>query len=144
MRKPLNQQRVTSNQKPETSNEENMARILVVDDDIQILEMLRQTLEREGYEVIGSPDGKEGLRLYREAPTDLIITDLIMPEKEGIEMIMELRRDFPDVKIIAISGGGRVGPENYLSIAKQLGAMHTFTKPVGREELLGVVRELLK
>ncbi len=121
-----------------------MARILVVDDDIQILEMLRQTLEREGYEVIGSPDGKEGLRLYREAPTDLIITDLIMPEKEGIEMIMELRRDFPDVKIIAISGGGRVGPENYLSIAKQLGAMHTFTKPVGREELLGVVRELLK
>jgi DNA-binding NtrC family response regulator len=127
-----------------TSNEENMARILVIDDDVQILEMLRQTLEREGYEVIGSLDGKEGIRLYREAPTDLIITDIVMPEKEGIETIMELKRDFPDVKIIAISGGGRIGPEDYLRIAKKLGAMHTFTKPIGREELLGVVRELLK
>ena len=131
-------------EKPETSNEENMARILVIDDDIQILEMLRQTLEREGYEVVDAHDGKEGMRLYREAPTDLIITDLIMPEKEGVETIMELKRDFPDVKIIAISGGGRVGPENYLRIAKKLGAMHTFTKPVQRQDMIKAVKELLE
>ncbi|MBL7178351.1 MAG: response regulator [Desulfobacteraceae bacterium] len=121
-----------------------MARILIIDDDPQILNMLGQTLEREGYEVIGAPDGKEGLRLYRENPTDLIIADLIMPEKEGIETIMELRRDFPDVKIIAISGGGRLDPEQYLSMAKSFGAQYTFAKPVAREELLNAVRELLE
>jgi len=95
-----------------TSNEENMARILVIDDDIQILEMLGQTLEREGYEVVDALDGKEGMRLYREAPTDLVITDIVMPEKEGVETIMELKRDFPDVKIIAMSGGGQINSES--------------------------------
>ena len=144
MRKAFDEKRETRNEQRETSNQENMARILVIDDDIQILEMLRQTLEREGYEVIDARDGKEGIRFYREAPTDLIITDIVMPKKEGVETIMELKRDFPDVKIIAISGGGRIGPENYLQIAKSLGAMHTFTKPIGREKLLAAVRELLK
>ncbi|PXF59428.1 MAG: response regulator [Deltaproteobacteria bacterium] len=121
-----------------------MARILVIDDDIQILEMLRQTLEHEGYEVVDALDGKEGLRLYREAPTDLVITDIIMPAKEGVEMIIELRRDFPDVKIIAMSGGGRVGPKNYLGIAKKLGVMRTFTKPVPRQDMIKAVKELLE
>ena len=121
-----------------------MARILIIDDDPQILNMLRQTLEREGYEVIDASDGKEGLKLYQENPTDLIITDLIMPEKEGIETIMELRRDFPDVKIIAITGGGRIDPKQYLSMAKSFGAQYTFTKPVERKKLLKAVKELLK
>ncbi|MBC8440073.1 MAG: response regulator [Deltaproteobacteria bacterium] len=122
-----------------------MARILIIDDEVQILNMLRQMLEGEGYEVIDAPDGKEGLRLYRENPTNLIITDLIMPEKEGIETIVELRRDFPDVKIIAISGGGRESPDNFLlNISGKLGAQRTFAKPVEREELLKAVRELLK
>ncbi len=120
-----------------------MARILIIDDDPQILDMLGQTLEREGHEVVDAPDGKEGLKLYRENPTDLIITDLIMPEKEGIETIMELRRDFPDVKIIAISGGGQIDAEQYLSMAQKLGAQRTFAKPVERDELLKAVRELL-
>jgi len=120
-----------------------VARILIIDDDPQILGMLRQTLEREGYEVIDASDGKEGLKLYQENPTDLIITDLIMPEKEGIETIMELRRDFPDVKIIAITGGGRIDPKQYLSMAKSFGAQYTFTKPVARAELLKAVRKLL-
>lgn len=120
-----------------------MARILIIDDDVHILRMLRQTLERKGYEVIEASNGKEGIRLYREEPADLIITDLIMPEKEGIETIKELRRDFPQLKIIAISGGGRIGPEVYLSMAKKLGAMRTFIKPIAREELLEAVRELL-
>jgi len=121
-----------------------MVRILIIGDDVQTLNMLRQMLEREGYEVVEAPDGKEGLRRYRESPTDLIITDIIMPEKEGIETIMELRRDFPDVKIIAMSGGGRNNPKAYLDIAENLGAQYTFAKPVEREELLKAVRELLK
>jgi DNA-binding NtrC family response regulator len=120
-----------------------MARILIIDDDVHILRMLRQTLERKGYEVIEASNGKEGIRLYREEPADLIITDLIMPEKEGIETIKELRRDFPQLKIIAISGGGRIGAEAYLPMAKKLGAMRTFIKPIAREELLEAVRELL-
>ena len=121
-----------------------MAHILIIDDDAQLLAMLRQTLERDGYEVVEASDGEEGLRRYRENPTDLIITDLIMPEKEGIETIIEIRRDFPDVKIIAISGGGRVDPGQYLSIAKSFGAQYTFAKPIERKELLKAVRELLQ
>ena len=137
MKKPLNE-------KPATSNEENMARILVIDDDIQIREMLRQTLEREEYEVVDAHDGKEGLRLYREAPTDLIITDIIMPEKEGVETIIELKRDFPDVKIIAISGGGQIGAEACLHLAEKLGAQRTFTKPVPHQDMIKAVKELLE
>ena len=120
-----------------------MARILIIDDDVQILDMLRQTLECEGYEVVDASNGKEGIRLYRENPADLIITDIFMPEKEGIEMIIELKRDFPDVKIIAISGGGRISPEEYLCMAKKLGARYTFSKPVEREKLLAAVRKLI-
>jgi len=121
-----------------------MALILIIDDNNQFRAMLREMLERTGYEVVEASDGKEGIKLYRENPTDLIITDLIMPEKEGIETIMELRRDFPDVKIIAISGGGRLDPGQYLIMAKSLGARYTFAKPVEREELLQAVEELLK
>ncbi len=120
-----------------------MARILIIDDDEQVLAMLRQTLERKGYEVLDAPDGKVGIKLYQEDPTDLIITDIIMPGKEGIETIMELKRNFPDVKIIAISGGGRINPEEYLDMADKLGAKRTFAKPVEREELLKAVRELI-
>ena len=120
-----------------------MASILIIDDDAQILKMLRQILERESYDVTGASNGKQGLRLYRENPTDLVITDIIMPEKEGIEIIIELKRDYPDVKIIAISGGGRINPEDYLDIAKKLGANRIFAKPVERKELLNAVRELL-
>ncbi|MEA1946586.1 MAG: response regulator [Thermodesulfobacteriota bacterium] len=120
-----------------------MAIILIIDDNNQFRAMLREMLERTGYKVVEASDGKEGIKLYREKATDLIITDLIMPEKEGIETIMELRRDFPDVKIIAISGGGRLDPGQYLSMAQKLGAQRTFAKPVARAELLKAVRELL-
>jgi len=76
-------------------------------------------------------------------PTDLIITDIVMPKKEGIETIVELRRDFPEVKIIAMSGGGNLGPDTYLQMAKGLGAMRTLTKPIKREDFLKAVWELL-
>jgi len=121
-----------------------MARVLIIDDDAQVLAMLRETLEDEGYEVVDAHNGKEGLRRYREDPTDLIITDLIMPEKEGIETILEFRRDFPDVKLIALSGGGQLGPGAYLSIAEAAGAEYTFAKPVKQKVLLKAVRELLR
>ena len=120
-----------------------MARILIMDDDVQVLAMLGQTLEREGYEVVTAANGEEGVRLYREDPSDLIITDLIMPEKEGLETIRELKRDFPDVKIIAIAGGGQIDPENYFPLAEKFGARRTFTKPVERKALLKAIRELI-
>ena len=117
-----------------------MKRILVIDDDMQMREMLRQTLERAEYEVVEAQDGKEGMRLYRQDPTDLIITDIIMPEKEGVETIIELRRDFPDIKIIAISGGSRgIDAESCLFAVKQFGADCVFSKPFDRKELLGAI-----
>ena len=94
-----------------------MKRILVVDDEDEIRMMLRQILEMEGYEVSDAANGRMAVNLFRNDPTDLIITDIIMPEKDGIETITELRRDYPDVKIIAITGGGRIGSENHLSNA---------------------------
>ncbi len=117
--------------------------ILVVDDEEQMRSIIRQLLENAGYSVMEAPDGKVALWLFKEMPADLIITDIIMPEKEGLETIMELKRDFPKVKIIAISGGGQGSPGQYLSIAKKMGADHTLTKPFEKEELLKAVKNLL-
>jgi DNA-binding response OmpR family regulator len=121
-----------------------VARILVVDDEEQPRGMLRLALERAGYEVIEARDGSEGLQRCRETPADLIITDLLMTEKEGLETIMEVRREFPDVKIIAISGGGHSGSLNFLEVARRLGAQHTLSKPFDLHRLLAAVRELLQ
>ena len=118
-------------------------RILIIDDEVQIREMLGQMLSREGYDVINAPDGKVGMKICREQHVDLIITDIIMPEKDGIEMILELRHVFPDLKVIAISGGGRLGPDGYLEMAQKLGAHRTFFKPFNRKEILEAVKELL-
>jgi len=87
-----------------------MALILIIDDEPQIRSMLKLMLERDGYEVVEAPDGIEGIRIYRQNPTDLIITDLIMPNKDGIGMIIDLKKEFPDVKIIQESFiGGQCG-----------------------------------
>ncbi len=120
-----------------------MARILVVDDDEQIRFMLRIILEREGYEVTDAPNGKWALALLVDAPADLVIIDIIMPVKEGIQTIIELRRDYPDLKIIAISGGGYVSAQQYLDSAVEFGADCTLAKPIPRADLLKAVRELL-
>ena len=122
---------------------EGNARILIIDDEEQIREMLTQMLSREGYQVVNAKNGKEGMAACRENPVDLIITDIIMPEKDGIEMILELRHDFPNLKVIAISGGGRLGPNGYLEMAKKLGAHRTFFKPFNRKEIIDGVKELL-
>ena len=120
-----------------------MAKILIIDDDIQFRKMLRQVLERAGYEVSEAEDGNEGTRVYETEPIDLVITDLIMPKKEGIETISELKKKYPYIKIIAISGGGRVGPESYLTFAEKLGALYTFSKPLDRDKVLEAVHELM-
>lgn len=121
-----------------------MASILIIDDDAEIRQLLQQMLQAEGYETLGAENGKVGLNIYRRNRPDLIITDLIMPEKEGIETIIELKKEYPDAKIIAISGGGRLTPENYLPIAKRLGAAYTFIKPLEKTALLEAIASLLK
>ena len=118
-------------------------RILVIDDDDQMRVLLRQVMEWAGYEVMEAEDGREGMQLQRSDPADLVITDLIMPEQEGLETIGQLRREFPGTKVIAISGGGRIGPEAYLPAAQELGADKVFSKPFDVRELAGAVKELL-
>ena len=120
-----------------------MQRILVIDDDEQIRALLTQILERAAYQVIAAANGAEGLELFRAQPTDLVITVLIMPEKEGIETMIVLRREFPQARTIAISGGGRNGARDYLPIARQLGARFTIAKPFSRPEILDAVQETL-
>ena len=121
-----------------------MALILIIDDEPQIRSMLKLMLERDGYEVAEAPDGIEGIKIFRQKPADLIITDLIMPNKDGIGMIIDLKKEFPDVKIIAMSGGGLNKPEGYLKGAKKLGAVRTLTKPIDRDEMLRTIKDVLK
>ncbi len=118
-------------------------RILVIDDDEQMRVLLRQVMEWSGYTVIDAENGRKGMQKQREEPVDLVITDLIMPEQEGLETITTLKREFPKVKIVAISGGGRIGPEAYLPAAQELGADLVFSKPFDVKEFVTAVRELL-
>ncbi len=120
-----------------------MQRILVVDDDDLVRSMLTQMMVEAGFEVASAADGNACLRVYRENPADLIIMDIVMPEKDGWEAIVELRQDFPDSRIIAISGGARTGPYGYLALAKRFGAQRVFAKPIQKRELLQAVHELL-
>ncbi len=122
----------------------NKKRILVIDDDENIRRLLRTILELEGYQVIEASDGGMGLREFAKNPADLVITDLIMPGKEGIETIRELRQKSPDVRIIAISGGGRIGPESYLKMAEGVGALHTMKKPFELVELVEAVARVIE
>ena len=120
-----------------------MARILVIDDNDQFRAMLRECLQNEGYEVLEASDGKEGASLYRMGSTDLIITDVNMPEKSGPELIFELQKEFPDVKMIAISGGTD-NSEGYLeNITVFSNVKHVFSKPFNMDEMLQAVKELL-
>jgi len=120
-----------------------MARILVIDDEQAVRLFLREILETDGHEVVDAPDGKAGLRLFSEEPADLTIIDIFMPEKEGLETIRELRREYPGVKIIAISGGGGIGNFDFLHMAKRFGALRTIAKPFEKKEMLDAVQEAL-
>lgn len=125
------------------NEEPNVNSILIIEDDEFVMNMLKQTFERAGYEVGTAANGRIGLQLYQCKPFDVVITDLIMPDMEGIETISELRKNDPNAKVIAISGGGRNSPDDYLHLAKKLGADRTFPKPVDRNELLAAVRDLM-
>ncbi len=105
--------------------------------------MLKQILERESYDVHAAADGNEALQKCRLHSFDLVITDILMPDKEGLETITELRRDFADVKIIAMSGGGRIGNLDFLGVAQLMGAKRTLTKPFTRQEIVATVKEVL-
>jgi CheY-like chemotaxis protein len=120
-----------------------MAGILIVDDDNAMREMLRVSLVRRRHSVFEASDGKNAIRNFKPAITDLVITDLIMPEEEGLKVIIKLREVKPAIKIIAISGGGMMGPENYLEMAKALGADIVFSKPFPMARLIKAVDELL-
>lgn len=120
-----------------------MTRILVIDDEAPVRDMMRQTLERAGYEVIEAGDGKQGMARLRQQPADLVITDILMPEQEGIETIRMLRKEFPEIKILAISGGGKKGNLEVLPIARTFGAHRTLAKPFERKDLLDAVSALV-
>ena len=117
----------------------DLARILVIDDEAQMRWMLREMLEQAGYEVMEASNGKDGVELYRKDPPDLVITDIVMPEKDGLAVIEELRREYLDAKIIATAGFGNV----VLPRARELKADRTFSKPFRVVELLAAVKELL-
>lgn len=118
-----------------------MKRILVVDDEAQIRTMLTQMLEQEGYTVHTAENGEEGLALVGRYAFDLVITDMIMPVKDGLKFIMELVHDYPDLRILAISGGGAIKAERYLTMAGYLGDIATLEKPFKRDVLLDLVRK---
>lgn len=118
---------------------EAMARILIIEDDLRARDHLSRVLAREGHQVIVASDGEQGITLYREEPCDLVITDIYMPGKEGLETIMELRREFSGVKIIAVSEDPEDGFDP-LFLARKLGAFCTFAKPLVLSEFLVAVR----
>jgi len=115
-----------------------MATILIIDDEEIVRVLLRSALEAAGYEVTEAANGREGLELYRQRPTNLVITDILMPEMNGLDMLLELTREFLDAKVIAISGAGV--EKHVLDVAKLLGARQTFQKPFSMPHLLGAVR----
>jgi CheY-like chemotaxis protein len=121
-----------------------MTEILVIDDDSQIRMLLRRILENEGYIVYEAADGKRGIDLLHIHNIELVITDIIMPEKEGLETILDIRHEFPNMKIIAISGGGKTGLPDFLPAAKKFGAHRTLPKPFGKSELLDAVNGVLE
>lgn len=117
-----------------------MKRILVIDDDPELREVLSRALSQVGYDVATASDGRQASVLYRGSIPDIVITDIYMPDKDGLETLMELRRDFPGVKVIAISGG--ISHENILHVASALGASRTLVKPFEPDELLQAVAAL--
>jgi DNA-binding NtrC family response regulator len=120
-----------------------MARILVIDDEAEIRRVLRGALEMGGHEVLEASHGNEALRLHRSTPAELVITDIFMPEIDGFEVIMALRRDDPKLKVIAISGGGRLRHMAVLQSAEQLGAFATLKKPFDLDAMLETVNQAL-
>lgn len=120
----------------------NPRSVLLIDDNDQIRALLRRVLEEAGYFVLDAANGREGLRQFRQTPVALVITDLVMPDSDGLEVTMTLRRESPHVKIIVLTGGS--GEPNLLEVAKLLGAHRTMKKPIEMTELLEAVQQELQ
>jgi CheY-like chemotaxis protein len=120
-----------------------MASILVIEDDRNLRMILLQILEQAGYTVAEAADGAEALGRLATVQADLVITDILMPEKEGIETIVSLRRQRPGIKIMAMSGGGRVGASHCLEMAREFGADASISKPFNRKDMLAAVEGLI-
>lgn len=119
-------------------------RILIIDDEPTALELLRRILEMKGYFVVEARNGVEGLELFRQEPCDLVITDMVMPVKDGLQTILDLRIEAPDLPIIAVSGGGAVSKERYLTIAGYLDKVVTIAKPFPIATITDAVARLLR
>ena len=119
-----------------------MARILIIDDEAHVRELLEDTLRSLGHTVFSATNGKEGLKLQQAEPVHLVITDIFMPEKEGLETIRDFRREFPGVILIAMSGRPELA--NALFLAQQLGAYRVLEKPFDRQELLAAIADALQ
>ena len=122
-----------------------MARILIIDDEAPMRRMVRGILEQAGYEVVEADEGCAGMQRHEDTPAEMILTDLFMAGQEGLETIKRLRQMDPQVKIIAMSGGGKVGfTEDFLELAALFGAKRTLQKPFSQEELLDAVWDVLQ
>ena len=121
-----------------------MSHILVIDDDEHIRELINIMLEGEGHSVVLAEDGMIGLKRLEQETFDLIITDIIMPNQEGIETIVQIKAKNPEAKILAISGGGRIGSTNYLTLAENFGVDKTMSKPFYHKDFIGCIKELLE
>ena len=120
-----------------------MARILVVDDDPTMRALLRKRLESVGHEIDEAEDGVEGVRAIRRGGVDLLVTDVLMPEKGGIEALMEIREEYPDLKVLIVTGHSPTESEAFQNVARQFGAARVFTKPLDFDAFLAAVSELL-
>jgi DNA-binding response OmpR family regulator len=120
-----------------------MPGILLVEDDKELREMLKVSLIRRRFTVIEAANGKDAITHFNPSVTDLVVTDLIMPEEDGLKVIMKLREIKPSIKIIAISGGGKAGPGSYLNLAKALGADSIYSKPFSVTDMITRIEELL-
>jgi DNA-binding response OmpR family regulator len=121
-----------------------MTRILVIDDDEIVREAIGQVLEEAGYDVAYATDGRRGFGLFKKLRPDLVITDIIMPETEGIETMLEIKRQSPTVPVLVISDGARIVDLDFLESARKLGADDVLAKPFDDDELLARVRHCLK
>ena len=120
-----------------------MPGVLIVEDDKELREMLKMSLIRRNFTVLEAENGKEAITNFKPALTDLVVTDLIMPEEDGLKVVIKLRELKPSIKIIAISGGGKVGPGSYLNLAKALGADAIYSKPFSINDLTAKIEQLL-
>ena len=121
-----------------------MKSVLIVDDEPGMREMVKQLLLNEGYHVLEASNGKHAMEFLKNESPELVITDIIMEEMDGVEIILEIRENYPDIKIIAMSGGSKISSEDYLESTSDLGADRIFNKPFALSDMLNAIKELIE